>query len=190
MGLRLFPLVERRIMKKLIFTLLLAPLIAFAVLPDATKYALDHSSGPALKYGLGTQLSNTRNLAVGKYSYAVQGGAVGNISLLNDLNAGNVASNYTTIPDNAIIQNAWVDVLTQPTSSSAASIKVELVNDGDILGSTAKASFTGMLQGIPDAATIGDWIKLSADKVLKIEVVTTALTAGKFNVYIEYILGD
>lgn len=175
-------------MKKLILGFLLLPVLAMATITAEEEFALNRLNAVARKHSLGTLVHKSRNVAVGKYSYAVQGGAVGNIILLDDLA---VASSYTTIPDNAVIQNVWVDVLTQPTGSSLSDIRVELVNDADLKAGLSIGSFTGILQGIPDTATVSDWIKLTADKQLNIQVAApSALTAGKFNVYVEYILGD
>lgn len=174
-------------MKKLILGLLLLPVMALATITAEEEFALNRMSGVARKYSLGTLIHKTTNLAVGKYSFAVQGGAVGNINLLSDLNDTN---STVTIPDNAVIKNVWVDVLTTPIGGTGASVKIELVNDADLVASTSVASFTGLLLGIPDHATAADWIKLSADKTLKLEAVSAALTAGKFNVYVEYVLGD
>ena len=178
---------------KFLFSLLcILPVLAFATTPAETEFALNRLSGVARKYSLGSLIHQTRNVAIGKYSFAKQGGAVGAINLWKDLNGGNVTDNYTSIPDNAVIQNVTVDVLTVPAGSTAtgAGIKVELVNDADLYANTSLASFTGKLLGIPDFATAADWIKLTADKQLKIEVVNVALTSGIFNVYVDYILGD
>jgi hypothetical protein len=67
---------------------------------------------------------------------------------------------------------------------------VGAVSATDLLGSTDKNSMVvGFLQGVPSGATTS-FIKLSADKIVKATVGTAPLTAGKFNVYIEYVVGD
>lgn len=175
-------------MKKLgmILSMLLLPGIAFAVISASQEFQLNRMNSVAQSTQLGTLLAKTKNVVVGKYSFAVQGGAVGNINLLRDLTD---THSTVVLPDNAVIRNVYVDVLTQPTSSSAASVSVGAVSDGDLVASTAKGSFTGILDGVP-ANTAVTTIKLAADKTVYAKVITTALTAGKFNVYIEYALGD
>lgn len=143
---------------------------------------------------LGTLLTRTPNLLVAKYSYAVQGGStVADISLLTDL--GDKKS-YATLPDNATITNAWIETLTAPTSSTSSTITLTANSSGDLKSAAGKALFIAgnYLQGVPTGATT-TFIKLSADRTVKARIGpltggTDPLTAGKFNVYIEYVLGD
>lgn len=109
------------------------------------------------------------------YDYAVHGGAVGDISL--DL----------VLPSGAIVYDGIVDVLTAPLSGGSATVALKIQSSADLLGATAKASFTGMLDLVP-AGTAATALKLTADRTLKVTVATAALTAGKFNVYIKYFL--
>lgn len=161
---------------------------AFGKITGDNEYKLNtFSASGAQNVQLGTLLTQTSNLLVARYSFAVQGGAsTASISLLTDLS--NTRS-YAVLPNKAIIKNVWVDVLTQPTSSGSASVSVKAVSTGDLLTATAKGSITGFVQGTPNNTTTNA-IKLTASKTIKADVTINALTAGKFDVYIEYVLGN
>lgn len=173
-------------MKMMILALLLFPVMAFATITGEEEFALNRLSGVAKKYALGTLLAKNLNMVVGKYSYAVQGGAVGSINLLRDLND---TSSTVIIPSGSIVKQAYIDVLTTPTTSLGGSLAVQIQSNSDIKGNTAAASFTGLMAGTPvgSAATM---IKLTAARTLHMGIASGALTAGKFNVYVEYALGD
>lgn len=113
-----------------------------------------------------------------QYDFATLGGAVGDISL------------GVTIPDNAVITDVVIDVLTNPTSGGSATIAVKAQSAADLIGATAVASFTGILQGVPTAGTIASAIKLTANRTVTVTVAVAALTAGKFNVFVKYLLSD
>lgn len=165
--------------------LVLLPMVGFATITAEKEQKLNRMNATAMKYELGTELAKKPNLVVGKYSFGVSGqtATTGDVNLLRDLAD---SSSTITIPDNAIVTNVFVDVLTAPVGVSTA---IKLVGAGDLLDVTLEGAFTGLLQGIPDKATVADYIKLSADKTLKTTLDGTA-TAGKWNVYVEYVLGD
>lgn len=162
--------------------------VCFANISADSEYILNHSSSAAQKVQLGTLINKTSNLLIAKYSFAVQGGSTAApISLLTDLSK---PLSYAVLPNKAIIKNMWVSVLTQPASSGTSTVSLGAVSGVDLLAATDKSVLVaGMLQGIPDGSTT-KMIKLSADKTVKASVGTTALTAGKFNVFIEYVIGD
>lgn len=162
--------------------------LVWANITSDSEFVLNHSSSAAQKVQLGTLINKTPNLLVAKYSYAVQGGStIADISLLTNLND---KKSYAVLPNKAIIKNVWLDVLTQPVATGSATVAVKASSAGDLLGTTAKAAMpVGMLQGVP-AGTTTTFIKLSAQKTVKATVATSPLTAGKFNVYIEYVIGD
>ncbi|NET97612.1 hypothetical protein, partial [Okeania sp. SIO1H2] len=68
------------------------------------------------------------------YDFAIHGGAISTITL-----------DTATIPDNAIITGAYVDVLTDPTSGGSATIALGLNTTTDVLAATAIASVTGVV---------------------------------------------
>jgi len=120
-----------------------------------------------------------------EYDFAVDGGAVSAIGL------------GVNIPDNAVIVMASVDVLTTLTSSgdtATGAISVEGAND--IV--TAIAINDG---GNPWDVGIGPLIavdptdsskhvKTSAAKAVTFTIAVEAVTAGKFNVYLFYVISE
>jgi hypothetical protein len=165
--------------------LFLLPVVGVATITAEKEYALNRMNATSMKYALGTELAKKPNIVVGKYSFGVTGQTAtsGDVNLLRSLTD---STSTITIPDNAIVTNVFVDVLTQPAGASTALTRV---SSGDLLAATVEGSFTGRLQGIPDHATVADYIKLAADKTLKATLTGTA-SAGKWNVYVEYVLGD
>lgn len=173
-----------------ILTLALFSGSVFANITTDQEYLLNRSGSVASKVQLGTLVNRTHNLLVAKYSYAVQGGTTANdISLLTNL--GDPKS-YAVLPANAVIKNVWVNVISAPTSGGSATIALKAVNAADLLAATAISSLgTGVVkQGKPFNSTTTTWIKTSAAQTIKATVATATLTAGKFNVFIEYVLSD
>jgi len=171
-------------MKRLFLALLiLLPIGAFSMITAEQEFALNRLSGTAQKYSLGTALAKTPNVVIGKYSFAVQGGAVGSVFLLRDLND---STSRVTIPDNAVIKQVYTDTLTSLTNSS---VSIGAVSTTDLVANSQATYFTGVQAGTP-INTAATMIKLSADKDVKLSISNVALTAGKINVYIEYVLGD
>lgn len=163
--------------------------VSFANITRDQEYLLNKGLGEVgAKTQIGTLINKTSNLLIAKYSYAVQGGSTAAaINLLTDLND---SKSYAKLPNKAIIKNVWLNTLTQPVSSGSATVSVGAVSASDLLGSTSKNTLVvGFLQGVPSGATTS-FIKLAAEKIVKATVGTAALTAGKFNVYIEYVIGD
>jgi hypothetical protein len=115
--------------------------------------------------------------AKAEYDFAVDGGDVGDIAL------------GVTIPDNAIIVGGFVEGITQVTSGGSATAAVKLQSAADVLAATGKAALTGTAV-IPAAAVLAAPFKLTAARVVTITVATAAITAGKFNVWIEYFVGE
>ena len=92
------------------------------------------------------------------------------------------------IPDNAIVIQGFVDVITAVTSNGDATVAIHLANANDLLSATGKASLTLAAQ-LPMAAVIAAPIKLSAEKAITVTVGTAALTAGKIDGYIVWMEG-
>lgn len=177
-------------MGKLLIALLLIPQLTFAALRNqqGTPHAdaqliLNKMNASSSKARLGLAMKEQLGVAIGNYSFAVQGGAIGTISLKDG--DGQVLK----LPANALIKNVVIDVITSPTSGGSATIAVTAVSSGDLKAATAVASFTGKLQGIPDNV-VANMIKLSSEKTISIAIATAALTAGKFNVLVEYVVSE
>lgn len=119
-----------------------------------------------------------RKYAVGYYSFATDGGAVGDITLRGD-----------TIPSGAIITDALIHVDTALTSGGAATVAIKTEGAADINAADAISgvpwSTTGAKRGDFTATTAP--IKTTAARSIVATVATAALTAGKFTVVIEYV---
>jgi hypothetical protein len=116
------------------------------------------------------------------------------------------------LPSKAIVTNAWVDVVTTFTSATdAATIALKIEGAGDLTAAIAisnasnvwDAGLHGCLPGSYAEATVaGDsaildaarkaasYIKTTAVREITATVAVEALTAGKLNVYVEYVLSD
>lgn len=183
---------------KNLFVVLFVSLLSVVSLANVTadqEFILNHADGPSAKVQLGTLINKTPNLLIAKYSYAVQGGSTAAaISLLTDLKKPN---SYAKLPNKAIITGVFVNTLTAPTSATPTTTTIALQSAaaGDLLaGRTTQTMYT-FIQGIPTEGTTSTFIKLSAEKTIKAVVGPSTLgspplTAGKFNVYIRYIIGD
>jgi len=114
----------------------------------------------------------------------------------------------TDIPDNAIIINAWMDVVTaftdDGTNISTIGLGVETVGAGTEDIKNAAQITTDYLQSVKVEAGVGGATELDFDKSTPIKLTAarditansvlggaaTAFTAGKLRVYIQYILSD
>jgi len=112
-----------------------------------------------------------------------------------DIEAQSDVAIQINVPDNAIITNCFYDVHTTFTSSSdAATIGFQIESSEDLFAPTAISSGTtwdaaGPKQMIPDWATVGDQIKLTAARDL--EVLRGGgedLTAGAMTVFCNYFV--
>jgi len=93
-----------------------------------------------------------------------------------------------TIPDNAIVIDGHVDVISAVTSDGSATVAIHLVNANDLLAATGIASLGAKAQ-LPMAVDTTP-IKLEAAKAVTVTVGTADLTAGKINGYIIWIEGE
>lgn len=117
------------------------------------------------------------------------------------------------IPDNAIVEKVYVDVVTTFTSADdSATIALHLQSAGDIVAAIAisdatnvwDAGIRGSKIGYPNlgadaahdsavevaALYAGSMLKMTAEREITATVAVQALTAGKLVVYVEYTLGD
>jgi hypothetical protein len=137
--------------------------------------------------GLGEAVHKTPCLIKAIYDFSVQGGAVGNIKLLDD--AGNAAY----LPTGAVVNRVTAYVVTAVTSGGSATVAATLLSSGDLMVATAKASLgIGVfVDGVPvgTAATMkGPVVAGGLGTQLSIDVAVAALTAGKIQFFIHYII--
>jgi hypothetical protein len=116
----------------------------------------------------------------GRYDFAVDGGAVGDIDLTLD----------AQIPANAIVLGGFVEVDTAPTSGGAGTVAVKVEGAADIVAAAAVSgapwSTTGRKSVIP-VFTGTTTVKTSTARKIQATVATAALTAGVFDVVLFFI---
>jgi len=102
-----------------------------------------------------------------------------------------------TIPDNAVICGGFVDVITTFTSATdAATIALHAQSANDLVSAIAISNGgnpwdAGLKAIIPKANTPeSTGIKLTAARALTATVASEALTAGKANLFVYYLIGD
>lgn len=126
-------------------------------------------------------LNGSFGVAWAKYSYAVDGGAVSTIT------PGATAN--STIPANAIMVAATINVTTSVTSGGSATVAVGFSGTGGsttyLLAATAKASLTAgtLLNGVPVFATPK---KPRGSGSIAFTIGTATLTAGIIEVFVQY----
>ncbi len=134
--------------------------------------------------GLGSELDRKKGVLKCKYSFAVQGGATGSVILLDD------DGNACKLPDNAIITRAWMDILTSLTSGGSATVALTANAAGDLMGATDYADLVaGFVECIQDGAA-ENFVKLTAERTILCTIAAVALTAGKFDLFLEYVIGQ
>jgi len=117
-----------------------------------------------------------------QYDFADLGGAAGALTLTD------ASDGAQTIPDNAVIRSVTLDALTTATSGGSATIAL-----GYTGATTAFIAATAYNNGEFDAGACTALTaahKTTAAVSVIATVATADLTAGKFNVYVEYIEGD
>lgn len=125
-------------------------------------------------------LSRVR-VASATYDFAVDGGEIGPIDL------------GVEIPDNAIVLDGMVDVITTLTSATdAATVALSVDNAGDIVAAIAiddvSAPWDEGLQAIVPLGTAATAVKTTAAGAMAATIAEEAVTAGKFVVILRYVL--
>ena len=123
-------------------------------------------------------------LARATYDFAEHGGAIGAHGL------------GVTLPDNAIVVGGFVDVVTTCTTAGAdaGTMAIHVQTAGDIVAAVAVSTAgnawdAGLHAIIPKADTPETTgIKLTAARVITATIATQAFTAGKFVVFLYYVL--
>lgn len=128
-----------------------------------------------------TNLQAKRSVAA-RYDFAVHGGAVGAVPL------------RVSLPSGAIVTNAFLRVRTAPTSGGSATISLGIEGAADLVAATAISSApwstTGLKLCIPDAATVADQFITTAVREITATIATAALTAGAFDVFVDYYMNE
>lgn len=146
-------------------------------LNSADKTAMDRMyAGP-----LGTELSHKRHVVCGRYDFATLGGTVGDLALKDS------DGNTIVIPSGAIITQVYINIVTACVSTSndgTIALKANAAND--LLSAVDADTLSGITSGVPtgSAATM---VKTTADRNITLSIAVHALTAGKFDVYVEFV---
>lgn len=120
-------------------------------------------------------------VAVGRYDFALDSGAVGDIVLRGD-----------TLPAGAVITDVLIHVDTPPTSAGAATVALRAESAADLNAAAAISgapwSTAGAKRGGLTATSAP--VKTTVPRAITATVGTAALTAGKFRVFVTYhVLG-
>lgn len=155
---------------------------------DNAEFALNRASLQTMqKYQFGRMLVREKSWIVKlTYDFSKSGGAIGTQNLQQRPYA-----TQARIPKGSIITNCVIDVITAPAGATAT-IAIGTGNASsttDIKAATAIASYTGLVACIPTGVA-ANMIKVTSDATPTMTIATAALTAGKFNVLIEYALSD
>lgn len=124
------------------------------------------------------KIKSSIQVAKASYSFAVDGGAVGDIALRGQ-----------TIPSGAVITDVLIVVGTALTSGGSATVAVKAQSSADLNAADAISgapwSSTGAKRGDLDADSAP--ILTTAERTITATVATAALTAGVFDVYVTYV---
>lgn len=138
----------------------------------------------AFKHRLGRAIfKNQYRVLKCTYDFAKVGGAVSSINLQNE------DGQKCIVPNKAIILQVIIDVLTAGTTSASGTMALTAQSAGDLKAALAAASYTGLVAGIP-VGTAATAIKMTADRTVIGTIATGALTAGKWNVLIQYMISE
>lgn len=119
-------------------------------------------------------LISNKRVAYSEYSFAKDGGVVGDIVLRGSV-----------LPAGAVITNGYLDVETAVTSGGAATLALKLVTAADLMPAMEKGNFP--INALFDIGVAGIG-PLTAYKTPTLTVGAVALTAGKFTLALEYII--
>lgn len=115
------------------------------------------------------------------YDFAIHDGAIGSIVL---------GQPDGPLPDNFIIQNAFIEVITPLDSAGAATAALTTGEDaGDLVAATAFDAAPWESAGLKTTpilpATLATWLKLTEERAPALVVAVAALTEGAFALYVE-----
>ena len=163
---------------------------------DAVGVSLDHGNMSIMgRYTLGTQaVTNVVHTVRCTYDFSVLGGAKGTLTLRGStFTPASPTLQPCIVPAGAIVTNALIDVITNPTNGSTGATVA--LSTGQTAGDLYATALIGNLTnselnaGIP-VGTAATSIKMAADAHPSIVIATQPLTAGKFYVIIQYVLSQ
>lgn len=121
--------------------------------------------------------------AVGEYDFAVDGGAIGAITLRSNTMSGNV------IPAGSVITHGYLEIDTLFTTGTAATMAISAEGANDLVSATvvsgAPYSTTGRKSIIP-VATGATSVKTTVARSLVATIAVGTVTAGKGRIVVFY----
>ena len=147
------------------------------------RHELNNGSYIGKVEGLGTQLDQNLNSTTLVWDFAKQGGAVGSINLLEDVND---LDSVVKLAAGDVVKQVTVDVVTAMASAGGTgTIALSSEGSGDLLAAVDADTLSGLVAGIPLGA-VANMVQMTAERTLRLEIGTEALTAGKINVHVEF----
>ena len=125
-----------------------------------------------------TGLNTKKSVRIVHYDFNKHDGLVGSMNLQG-----------ATIPEDAIVTSAVVDVLTPVTGGEGAKISLGLEDVDDLKAEVAIASVTDICACVPNGSA-SNMVKTTKSCPVKMVVSGAPLTGGEFNVILEYIISD
>jgi hypothetical protein len=114
-----------------------------------------------------------------EYDFAVDAGAVGDITLRSVDGQGN------EVPNGSVIEMGYIDVLTA-VASATGTVALRAEAASDVLAATGAAGLTLGRKSVVPAGTGATAVKTTAKRNIIMTIATAALTAGKFRVVLFY----
>ena len=179
-------------MKKLMLIALIS-LNTFGAISAGKRYLLNKNMGPiASQVQLGTLVEeggekglakdgvSPVKIAIATYDYSVYGGTIGDIALTG-----------VSLPDKAIITRSYIHIY-EPLAPLNANVALRVVSSGDVLAATnASTLFATSFQDGVSAGTSTVFKRVTNGPLgVKLTVANNALTAGKFKVFLEYVMSQ
>jgi len=147
----------------------------------------------AFDMGLRTVFPYDRSSGIGlvgnakmTYDFAVDGGAIGTIIPLGS----------PKLPAGAIIIGGVIDVTTLLTSGGAATVGLGLGSGAQVASLFAPITVAGApwstagLKAVIPIWTAATMVKVAAETQLSLTIAAFAVTAGKFDVNLEFVIGN
>lgn len=114
------------------------------------------------------------------YDFAVDGGAIGTISLRSAED-----SNGNAIPAGSVVVSGYVDIETACLSGSGT-MALQVEGAADLLAASLQAALTTGRKSIVPVATGATAVKTTVARSLTLVIATGAFTAGKLRVVVFY----
>lgn len=179
-------------MKKFLLSLLVlasADVFAFTALTSEGAFKLNRDSKLFRDLSVGTQISGG-NWMRAIWAYNLQGGTANRDMVLQD-----PEGLPAVLPQGAIVTDCLIDVVTPVTASAVTSTSIAFnsnaVGDLKALAYSQTAGYTTAqrIACIP-VGTAATAVKMASEATLKMRIGSEALTNGRINLYVNYVISD